>query len=85
MNSEYEAILHTEWTGVRKHTKNSMEQRAAQFSPFAALSGYDDEIQETARLTDQRVDLTENRKEEIDRVLTVLPPIVEDLRSHMRS
>ena len=82
MNSKYEAILHTEWTGVRKHTKNSMEQRAAQFSPFAALSGYDDEIQETARLTDQRVDLTENRKEEIDRVLQ---EIQEDLYQGIRS
>ena len=69
MNSKYEAILHTEWTGVRKHTKNSMEQRAAQFSPFAALTGLDAALRETARLTDQRITLDEYEQAALDETL----------------
>lgn len=38
----------------------SMHDRAAQFSPFAALVGYDDAVAETARLTDSKVELTED-------------------------
>ena len=36
-----------------------MADRAAQFSPFAALTGYDDEIKETARLTDDMIEMNE--------------------------
>ena len=39
-----------------------MIDRAAQFSPFAALSGYEDAVKETARLTDERPELTEDEK-----------------------
>ena len=39
----------------------SMHDRAAQFSPFAALTGYDDTVRETARLTDERLELTADR------------------------
>ena len=42
---------------TRPHMSNY--DRAAQFSPFAALTGYDDQIAETARLTDRRIELTE--------------------------
>ena len=42
-----------------KHPQMSLHDRAAQFSPFAALTGYDDAIAETARLTDCRIDLSE--------------------------
>lgn len=42
-----------------KHPQMSLHDRAAQFSPFAALTGYDDAIEETARLTDRRIELSE--------------------------
>ena len=44
----------------------SMMDRAAQFSPFAALTGYDAAIKETARLTGQKIDLDDSEKEEIN-------------------
>ena len=50
----------------------SMHDRAAQFSPFAALTGYDDALRETARRTDRFVELDEDRKQEIDRQISYL-------------
>ena len=40
--------------------------RAASFSPFAALSGYDDAVKETARLTDKKIELSEDAQEALD-------------------
>lgn len=44
----------------------SMSDRAAQFSPFAALVGYDDAVAETARLTDSRTVMTEDEMSELN-------------------
>lgn len=44
-------------------------ERAAQFSPFAALTGYEGAIEETARLTDDQKDLSENVRDSLDQVL----------------
>lgn len=43
-----------------------LQDRAAQFSPFAALTGYDAALKETARLTDRFIELEEDRKQEIN-------------------
>lgn len=51
------------------HEPMPMSDRAAQFSPFAALTGYEDAIDETARLTDARVELGESAVEELERTL----------------
>ena len=50
----------------------SMHQRAAQFSPFAALVGYDEVIEETRRQTDLKRELDETEKAELDRKLSVI-------------
>ena len=51
----------------------SLQDRAAQSFPFAALTGYEDALKETARLTDHFVELDEDRKqEEIDRQIGYL-------------
>lgn len=63
-----ESIIQTEWTGVRHHPRQPMEKRAAQFSPFAALTGYEEIVAETGRKTDPRKSLTPERAEELDRV-----------------
>lgn len=46
-----------------------LEDRAAQFSPFAALTGYEDAVKETARLTDERIELDEYSKEALNQQL----------------
>ena len=49
-----------------RHPQMSMEKRAAQFSPFAAMVGHEAAIQETARLTDEQLELSEDEKIVID-------------------
>ena len=58
----YEDIIHLSRPTSSKHPPMSMLNRAAQFSPFAALTGYDAAVQETARLTDARIEIDENTK-----------------------
>lgn len=50
----------------RKHPQMPLLDRAAQFAPFAALTGHEAAIKETARLTEEEIELDENRKELLD-------------------
>lgn len=59
MSGEYEDIIHLPHHVSSKRPRMPMSDRAAQFSPFAALTGYDDAIRETGRLTEQKVHLDE--------------------------
>ena len=54
------------------HTHMSLHDRAAQFLPFAALTGYDDAIKETGRLTQERISLSENEIESLNERLHIL-------------
>ncbi len=56
----------------------SLENRAAQFAPFAALTGYGDEVSETHRLTTKRIELDENAKELINTKLLMLQDCIEE-------
>ena len=55
-----------------------MSGRAAQFNPFAALTGYEAAIRETGRLTDSRIELTEERWTELDRKQQILVDIIRE-------
>jgi len=59
MTGEYDDIINLPHHVSTKHPPMAAIGRAAQFSPFAALTGYDAAIKETGRLTDERVDLDE--------------------------
>lgn len=61
-----------------KHPRMSLHDRAAQFSPFAALTGYDAAIAETARLTDQRIGLSDSDKVVLNQKLHILMECVSD-------
>lgn len=62
MSNKYEDIINLPHHVSNKHPKMTLEARAAQFAPFAALTGYDDEIKETARLTNERIELDDEAK-----------------------
>ena len=55
-----------------KHPKLSIESRAAQFAPFAALIGYNNAIKEKARLTEKKINLTEEKKQIINNKIIYL-------------
>lgn len=55
----------------------SMLDRAAQFAPFAALTGYDGVIEETGRLTDFCTELTEGRKAELNEMLLAIREVLD--------
>lgn len=57
-------------SATRPHMSNY--DRAAQFSPFAALTGHDEAIKETARLTDRKIELDEYTKEDLNSKLQIL-------------
>ena len=66
MNEQYEDILYLPHHVSSTRPQMPMSDRAAQFSPFAALTGYDAAIKETGRLTDARTELTEDELNALD-------------------
>ena len=56
----------------------SVADRAAQFAPFAALTGYDSAVRETARQTEDKVELSEERKAELDMKQGILMDAIAD-------
>lgn len=71
-NHKYDDIIHLPHHVSGKHPQMSALNRAAQFSPFAALTGHDAAIRETARLTDSFVELSDDKKEQLDEQLQLL-------------
>ena len=67
--SRYDDIINLERPRYIDLPPMSMHDRAAQFSPFAALVGYEDAVKETARLTDARRELSEDDTAELNRQL----------------
>lgn len=66
---KYDDIIDLPHPVSAKHPRMSLLERAAQFSPFAALSGYEDAIDETARQTQTFMELDEDEKERLDETL----------------
>ena len=72
MSGKYDDILHLPHPTSVRHPRMPISERAAIFSPFAALAGHAGAIAETARLTDQKMELDEDTKAELDRRQAVL-------------
>ena len=76
----YEDIVDLPHHVSSTHIPMPMIKRAAQFAPFAALTGYGDAVAETARLTDDRVDLTEDAVNELNRQMNEAMSADRDIR-----
>ena len=74
----YDDIIRLSRPVSDRHAPMPAASRAAQFAPFAALTGHDDAIRETARPTHQRPELDEDRKQVLDQRL-------QHLRAHLAS
>lgn len=69
MTGKYDDIIHLPHHVSRKHPQMSAMDRAAQFSPFSALTGLGAQMDETARLTSERLELDEYAKESLNETL----------------
>ncbi|MBR4696142.1 MAG: hypothetical protein IKO94_08680 [Selenomonadaceae bacterium] len=82
MNSEnpnpYADIIDLPHHVSKRHPQMPMEKRAAQFSPFAAMVGHDAAIRETARLTEERLELSEDEKAVIDGKLQMIKAHIKE-------
>ena len=74
----YADIIHLPHHKAKNRPHMSMYDRAAQFSPFAALTGFDGVIAETGRLTDRKIELSENEKVLLDQKLTLIDDVIHD-------
>lgn len=69
---KYKDIINLPHPTSKSHPRMSMAERAAQFSPFAALTGYGGVIQEAGRLTEMKKELGDSEIEELERNLSRL-------------
>ncbi len=67
--NDYDDIIDHPHYEPKRHPRMSMHNRAAQFAPFAALTGYDAAINETARLTDTQLELEEYDNQRLKDIL----------------
>lgn len=71
-NQRYDDIINLPHHVSSKRPQMPILERAAQFLPFSALTGYEDAVKETARLTDTRIELEESEKDLLNTKLHVL-------------
>lgn len=75
---KYEDVINRQHPTSKKHPRMSRMNRAAQFAPFAALTGYEESIEETARLTDSRIELGEDEIKEINAKLNFIQEHIKE-------
>lgn len=78
MSGPYDDIINLPHPVSQRHPQMSMHDRAAQFSPFAALTGHGAAIAETERETDAWADLGEDERENLNRKLCLLRDHLEE-------
>ncbi len=81
MNRRYQHLLEHPHHVSKKHIPMRQDERAAQFGAFQALTGYEEEIAETARLVDAVPQLTEDQQAALDDVFRQLPQLEHPLIS----
>lgn len=77
-NHKYDDIINMPHHVSTTHPQMPLHDRAAQFSPFAALTGHEDAIKEAARLTDEWMEPDDDRKSELNEKLQELLARIEE-------
>ena len=78
MRGSYEDIINLPHHRSSKHAHMPRHKRAAQFSPFAALTGYDSALREAGRITNRRVELDEYIKADLNERLCLIQEHIKD-------
>ena len=81
MDSEhkYDDIINLEHHISKTHKQMSMQNRAAQFAPFAALTGYEEAVKETARFIEQKIELDEELNNILDEKLRLIQSQIKNM------
>ena len=69
---KYDDIINLEHHVSKTHPRMSLEARSAQFAPFSAVTGYEDEVSEAARITENEIDVTDEVKNDINAKLNYI-------------
>ena len=75
---KYDDIIGRKHPTSKVHPRMSLQARAAQFSPFAALTGFEEAVREAERTTEERIELDEYERAELDYRLHRLQPVGDD-------
>lgn len=78
MIEKYKDIINLERPRSQKKVQMPRKDRAAQFAPFAALTGHEAAVKETGRLTEKRIELDQYMKDELNRKLQILRKQIKD-------
>lgn len=78
MNRNYDDIINLQYRPSSKHPHMSLYDRAAQFAPFAALTGHNAAIKESARLTEQKLELDEDALWILSEKLSIVQARLQD-------
>lgn len=76
---QYDDIINLPHHISKKHPQMSLYARSAQFAPFAAFTGYEEAVKETARETNERIDIEDELKSILDGKLQI---ILEQIKNH---
>lgn len=75
---KYDDIINLPHYEPKYHPRMSKYKRSAQFAPFAALVGYDEQVQECSRLTDKRLEIDDELKEKINNKLNKINELIKN-------
>ena len=75
---KYKDIINLPHKQSTKRPHMSLLDRAAQFAPFAALTGYDDAVKETARLTDEKIEISEENLNVLNMKYQILVDLLDE-------
>ena len=78
MNNRYNEIINLPHHVSKTRPQMPMSDRAAQFAPFAALTGYDSAIKETGRLTDEKIEMDEEALNILNMKFQILVDSLDD-------
>lgn len=77
--SKYDDIINLDRPVSKVHKPMSREMRAAQFAPFSALTGYNEAIKESSRLTDRKIEISDGIKEIINEKLKYIADHIKEI------
>lgn len=78
MSDNYEDIINLPYSGSKRPKKMTLYERSAQFAPFSALTGYEDQVKETSRITDKKIEIDDGLQSLLNSKLNIVENNIKD-------